>query len=272
MATKGDDSKAHGALDHLYERWTLDVLPELAPAAAALFAGRPQRFKQVGQGVSASLARFHYRTGHDEDHLDDERRRALLAPLLGDSDGRPHTDEGSEFHRAAAAVRRAAADFVQRSEDTGEAQMRAAFRDALTTFQRYLTGLQGAVVDHAVARTRGYFDAAVGVFQDRGFAGGFGLPPASSGGTWPFGLDLDGDGAVLVEEIGIQGVTAGFLSADTADQQTFIVTQRIGHFGRLTIGGALAGGEPDDERTDAVIGDAYRWWTALRELRDGSAS
>jgi len=271
MPTKADDTTPYAALDDLYERWTLDVLPELAPAAGALFAGRPQRFKQVASSVSA-LARFHYRTGHDEDHLDDERRRALLAPLLGDSDGRPHADEASEFHRAAGAVRRAAADFVQRSEDTGEAQMRAAFRDALTTFQRYLTSLQGAVVDHAVARTKGYFEAVVGVLQDPGFAGGFGLPPAPSGGRWPLALALDGDGAVLVEEIGTQAVTAGFLSAETADQRTFIVVQRIGHFGRLTIGGALAGDEPDDGRIDAVIGDAYRWWTALRELREGSPS
>ena len=257
------------SVGRLYERWTLDVLPALAPAAAAIFRTRPQRFKRVGPDVVAALARFHYRTGYDEDDLDAAGRRALLLPLLGESDGIVHDDE-AEFHRAATAVRLASVDFVQRSEDTGEAQLRAAFRDTLTTFERYLSSIQGAGVRNADLRTRSYFDAMVGVLRDTGFASGFGLPPAPATGNWPFDLDLSGDGAVLVEEIGDQA-SSDAAPAKTADQQTFIVVQRIGHFGRRTIDGAT-GTAPDDtdQETDALIEDAYRWWTALRNLRGGA--
>lgn len=270
MATRGDDV-GPGPLERLYERWTLEVVPALAPAAAALFKGRPQRFKQVGAPVVESLARFHYRTGYDDTHLESMQRQALIAPLLGESDGIVHEDM-SEFHRTAGAVRMAAVDFAQRSEQTGEAQLRAAFRDTVTTFARYLTSILGAVVDHALLRTEPYFDEMVTVLQSGPFAGGFGLPPAPSGGTWPFELELDGDGAVLIEEIGDQAASADIATPRRADQAMFIITQRIGHFGRRTIQGTLASSDLNDAETDALIDDAYRWWTALRNLRNGSPS
>jgi hypothetical protein len=268
MAITSDDVVF--SIGRLYERWTLDVLSALAPAAAAIFKARPQRFKRVGPDVVAALARFHYRTGHDEDHLDPAMRRELLMPLLGESDGIVHEDT-AEFHRAATAVRLAAVDFVQRSEETGEAQLRAAFRDTLTTFERYLSSIQGAGVQNADLRTQPYFDAIVDVLQDQAFASGFGLPPAPAAGNWPFDLDLSGDGAVLVEEIGAQAAASEVPAAKTADQQTFIVAQRVGHFGHRTIDGAASAAPGDtNQQTDALIDDAYRWWTALRNLRGGA--
>jgi hypothetical protein len=268
MATNGDRNPPLG---RLYERWTLDVVPAVAPAAAALFRDRPQRFKRIGADVIAALARFHYRTGHDEAHLDSAMRASLVAPLLGESDGVVH-DDTSDFHRAASAVRLAAVDFVQRSEDTGEGQLRAAFRDTLTTLERYLSSIQGAGVANADLRLASYFDAMVDVFQDVGFAAGFGLPPAPSEGEWPFELDLSGDGAVLVATVAEEAEGADLPLARTADQHTFIVVQRIGHFGRRTIEGAGFAADRTDEQIDALIDDAYRWWTAMRNLRTGTSS
>jgi hypothetical protein len=268
MATRLEDVPE--TVGRLYERWTLDVLSALAPAAAAIFKARPQRFKNLNSDVVAALARFHYRTGYDENHLDIALRRTVMIPLLGESDGIAHEDD-AEFHRAATAVRLAAIDFVQRSEETGEAQLRAAFRDTLTTFARYLSSIQGAGVQNASLRIQPYFDAMRSVLQDAGFAGGFGLPPAPSASDWPFELDLSGDGAVLVAEIGEQAVALDIPLPKSADQQTFVVLQRVGHFGRRTIDGAIAAAPDDtDPETDALIDDAYRWWTALRNLRGGA--
>jgi len=266
MATNDDDVTT--ATGRLYERWTLDVLSALAPAAAALFKVRPQRFKRLEPGIADALARFHYQTGYNEGNLDHSQRKALLVPLLGESDGTAHEDDTSEFHRAASAVRAAAVDFAQRSEETGVAQLRAAFRDTLTTFERYLTSIEGAGVQNAVRRVTSYFDATVDVFEDAGFAAAFGVPPAPSANNWPFDLDLSGDGAVLVEEVGQQAAAAEFAPAIRADQHTFILMQRIGHFGRRTIEGAAGAGALDDAAIDALIDDAYRWWTALRNLRE----
>ncbi|GAA4759356.1 hypothetical protein [Actinomycetospora chibensis] len=141
----------------LYELWTLDIVPSVGGRAARAFETRPKQFKRTPIDVAETLARLRYQTGHNEIYLSETQRRELVEPLLGESDGTDHSDETSKFHQAAAGLRSAAVDYVQRSFDTGERQLRNAFRDAAKTMYAYLTVIEGSVTAHAMARLTTHF-------------------------------------------------------------------------------------------------------------------
>jgi hypothetical protein len=253
----------------LYELWTLDVVTDLGVVCGYVFAANAQQFKNVSAGTADTMALLRYRTGNDQVHLDAGQRSDVCAPLLGASDGTRHADVTSAFHQAAAALRQAAVDFVQRSFDTGERQLRNAFRDAVKTFFAYLSGVEGAVVDSAVRRLETHFDEVVSVLRDAQFSGGVGLPPAP-GEPWPrFGV-LSGDGAALVADLDRRAVEAELTNRSAIDQAEFMAVQRIADQGAATIDAVIADPTMDtDEAADTVINGAYRWWTAIRDYRGG---
>ncbi len=251
----------------LYEAWTLDNLSDLGSTCGAIFEANPQQFKGVSAELADKLAVLRYRTGYSEEHLSAAQRQALVVPLLGASDGTRHTDETSAFHVAARALRKAAVDFVQRSFDTGERQLRNAFRDAAKSFHAHLRILEGAVTASAVRRLQVHLTTTVGVLRESQFTGGLGLPPAP-GNPWPLGGVLDGDGAALVEELERRSVAMGLISRDPIDAAGFIATQRIAVAGADTIAGIFKDPDmTDDAAADAAINVAYRWWTAIRDFR-----
>jgi len=108
-------------ISDLYELWTLDILPVVGRKAGHLFETNPERFKRVPPEIADLLGQLTYRTGYDEHYLNMPQRLGLVRPLLGESDGSRHFDESSKFHRAAAGLRQAAVDYVQRSFSTGNA-------------------------------------------------------------------------------------------------------------------------------------------------------
>ena len=160
----------------LYQRWTLDVIPHLGQQCAALCRDYPQEFKSVPPATLVTLADLRYRTGFDSNYLDDQGRKALLMPVLGDSDGARSSERSGAFHRSAGALRSRAKDFVQRVFTTGEDQLRDAFRDAATTFQSYLTTVNGTVVADASLRLTKHFDDVVAILKTPQFAAGLGSP------------------------------------------------------------------------------------------------
>jgi hypothetical protein len=251
----------------LYELWTLDVVSDVGAAAGTVFTSRPQQFKNTSGATVDALGVLRYRTGYDEAHLDADQRATVCAPLLGPSDGTRHEDMTAAFHQAAAGVLQAAADFVQRSFDTGEQQLRNAFRDASRSFAAYLGGIEGAVSDGAVARISTHFDDVVGVLRDGTFTGGLGLPPAP-GDPWPrFGV-LSGDGAAVVEALDQEASDAGLTTRTAVTDAEFIIVQRIADQGASTIDAVVADpGFPEDDDADLAITRVYLWWTALRDYR-----
>jgi hypothetical protein len=254
-------------LAELYELWTLDVVSDVGVVAGTIFAMRPQQFKNVSATTVETLGVLRYRTGFDEEHLSADQRAAVCTPLLGASDGTRHDGTGVAFHQAAQGLRQAAADFVQRSFDSGEQQLRNAFRDASRSFAAYLTGVDGAVVQSAVLRLAQNFDDVVGVLRDGSFTGGLGLP-AAPGDPWPRFGDLDGDGAALVQALDHEGASAGITTHEPLDEAEFVVIQRIADQGAASIDAVIADpGFPDDAAADAAINGVYRWWSALRDYR-----
>jgi hypothetical protein len=141
---------------NLYEIWTLDNLSDLGPTSGAVFEANPQQFKGVPPDLADTLAKLRYLAGYSDEHLNAAQQQALVGPLLGASDGTSHTDETSAFHDAARGLRQAAVDFVQRSFDTGERQLRNAFRDAAKSFRAHLRILEGAVTASAARRRHAY--------------------------------------------------------------------------------------------------------------------
>jgi hypothetical protein len=266
MAANGGGKRAT-QIAHLYELWTLDVVTDLGVVCGTVFSGHPQQFKNVGRATADTVAVLRYRTGNDEQHLDSTQRSDLCAPLLGASDGTRHDDAASPFHQAAAGVRQAAVDFVQRSFDSGEQQLRNAFRDAAKSFNSYLTVVEGSVADSAVRRVAGHFDEVVAVLRDPSFSGGLGLPPAPNA-PWPQFGDLGGDGAVLVDALDKEGAAAGLISRTPTDQAEFVAVQRIADQGAASIDTIFADATlAKDAAADTAINGVYRWWTAIRDLR-----
>jgi hypothetical protein len=269
MADDVGDQERATQVAVLYELWTLDVIPDLGVAAGVVFARHPQQFKNVVQATADSLALLRYRTGYDDQHLDANQRSELCTPLLGASDGTRHAEAAAAFHQAAAGLRQAAVDFVQRSFDSGEEQLRNAFRDAAKSFHGYLSGVEGAVAESAVRRLVTHFDQIVTVLRDQRFSGGLGLPPAPSA-PWPRFGDLDGDGAALVEALDREASEAGLTTRTPLDQAEFMAIQRIADQGAASIDAILADPTLDsDAAADAAINGAYRWWTAIRDYRGG---
>jgi hypothetical protein len=253
----------------LYELWTLDVISDLGAACGFVFARHAQQFKNVSTATADGIAVLRYRTGYDDQHLDASQRSDLCTPLLGASDGTRHDDAAAAFHQAAGGLRQAAVDFVQRSFDTGEQQLRNAFRDAAKSFRAYLTGVEGAVAQSAVRRLGTHFGDVVTVLRDPQFSGGLGLPPAPNG-TWPRFGDLSGDGAALVETLDRDASEAGLTTRTPVEQAEFIAIQRIADQGAASIDAVFADATmTTDAGADATINGAYRWWTAIRDYRSG---
>ena len=266
MAATGSAKRAT-QIAHLYELWTLDVVTDLGVVCGSVFAGHAQQFKNVGRATADAMAALRYRTGNDDQHLDATQRSDLCTPLLGASDGTAHDDTAAPFHEAAAGLRQAAVDFVQRSFDSGEQQLRNAFRDAAKSFQSYLSVVEGSVAESAVRRVGGHFDEVVAVLRDPKFSGGLGLPPAPNA-PWPLFGDLGGDGAALVEALDKEGAAAGLTTREPTDQAQFVAVQRIADQGAASIDTIFADATlAKDPAADAAINGVYRWWTAIRDYR-----
>jgi hypothetical protein len=268
MATSNGSERATGVA-RLYELWTLDVVTDLGAACGSVFERHPQQFKNVGGTTADALAVLRYVTGSDDEHLDADQRTELCTPLLGESDGARHADAASAFHQVAAGLRQAAVDAVQRSFDTGDQQLRTAFRDAVKSFHAYLTVMEGAVTASAVRRLVSHFDEVVGVLQDANFSGGLGLPPAPAD-PWPRFGEVGGDGAALIEAIDREASNVGLTTRVPLDQAEFVAVQRIADHGATTIDGIFADPSlPDSGDVDTAIDVTYRWWTAIRDFRGG---
>jgi hypothetical protein len=252
----------------LYQLWTLDVIPGLGQTCAVLCRDHPQEFKNVPAKTLLTLGDLQYRTGFDSTYLDDAGRRALVMPVLGESDGTKTRERSGPFHQSADALRNRAKDFVQRPVySTGQGQLRDAFRDAATTFQQYLTTVNGNVVDDATLRLGTHFNVVIGILQTKDFANGLGLPPAPAAPpNWPLIPAWDGDGAHLVQAITERAKmpTGGMPIKETEFSQI----QRIAFYGAATITATLTDAAiwTTDANTDAAITLAYRWGTAIVEL------
>ena len=234
---------------------------------AALFEANPQQFKTVGDNTATALGNIRYRTGKDENRLDARQRQLLMAPLMGQSDGRRHDDTAAPFHQSAHGVRKAAVDFVQRVYNTGEVQLRNAFREFREVIQRVPRDPAGQCRGCRAESTKTQHDEVVQVLQDGKFAGGLGLPPAPSGGQWPRSGLVDGDGAALIEELSRRSVALN-MPIDQMTESEFAAVQRLADSGADTIAAVVADANlKPDANADAVIDLAYRWWTAIRDLR-----
>jgi hypothetical protein len=252
-------------LAELYERWTLDIIPCLGQPCAALCRDYPQEFKTVPVATLGTLADLLYRTGYDSTYLDEQGRKALIRPVLGDSDGYKGREGSGAFQRSADALRSRAKDFVQRVFTTGEDQLREAFRDAATSFQKYLTTVDGNVVTDASTRHQRHFDDVVAILQTPQFGAGLGLPPAP-GAPWPLRGRVDGDGAMLVHAVSRRAQATGGKPIVTDEE--FLQMQRVAFYGAETIEAVLTQANIFTSKTaaDDAISLTYRWWTAIAEL------
>jgi hypothetical protein len=256
---------ARPLLADLYERWTLDIIPCLGQPCAALCRDYPQEFKTMPAGTLGTLADLLYRTGYDSDFLDEQGRKALIMPILGDSDGYKRREGSGPFQRSADALRSRAKDFVQRVFTTGEDQLRDAFRDAVTTFQKYLTTVDGNVVADADTRYKKHFDDVVAILQTPQFGAGLGLPPAPAA-PWPLRRSFDGDGAMLVRAVSKRAeATSG---KPIVTDEEFLQIQRVASYGAETIEAVLTQANilTNKAAADNAISLAYRWWTSIAEL------
>lgn len=273
----GDDPGLWHPVADTYTRWTLDCLIELVKGTADDYVKRYREYRAVPEDIARLLTEFRTRTGADPEWPNTAQRTAIFTPLLGASDRKPGTDRTASFHDVAEALRGAAVAYSERVYDTGEPMLRQAFLDAARHFRAYLTTLSGSVVDASHVQTAPMFRRATEVLQTPQVAQAFGgLPPAPEG-SWPMpqrrgegAAYLDGNAAYLIEEI-----SRNVGGANMLKQQSFLMLQRVSVAGALTIHDTLDGSfenhEKDDHRLKRLIGNAYTWFTALRDLTGSKA-
>lgn len=263
----------------IYARWTLDCVVEAATAIAHDYRTRYRQYRAAEAPIAEILANMKSLIGYDPAWPNSTQRSAINSPLIGSSDGQANADSTSSFHQTALAVRTAAIAYSERVYNTGEPMLRQAFIDAARHFQAYLLTISGGVVDRARQDTQSIFIRSVQVLTNAGVAQAFGLPPAPAG-RWPLPNNiaddnyLDGDGAYLIEE-----VSRALQSPDgLISQQKFLTLQRASVSGARTIQRILPrDGHPGDhdnadpEIVRLLIGAAYTWATALRDLEVGTA-
>lgn len=255
----------------IYAHWTLDCVVEAATAIAHDYRTRYRQYHAASPEIATILADMNSRTGYDPIWPNAAQRTAINTPLIGSSDALANGDTTSPFHQTALAVRTAAIAYAERVYDTGEAMLRQAFIDAARHFQAYLSTLSGGVVERARHDTEPIFRQSIQVLTNREIAQAFGLPPAPSN-AWPLPDAItddnyfNGDGAYLMEE-----VSRVLQSPDELiTQQRFVTLQRAAVSGARTIHGILHGAQfADEAMVRGLIGVAYTWATALRDLEGG---
>jgi len=257
-------------IGEIYGRWTLDCLVESATAVATDYVKRYRQYRGVPAEIATILADMRSRIGSDPAWPNTAQRAAINSPLLGPSDLQASTATPTPFRDAAMGVRTAAISYSERVYDTGEPMLRQAFVDAARHFQAYLTTLTGSVVERAKQDTQPIFEQSTQILSNSGVSQAFGLPPAPKN-SWPLPQPLqdqrsylDGDGAYLMEEISrVLQPTGGPLT-----QQRFLTSQRAAAAGGRTIQLVVQGDqEATGDKLRGLIGYAYTWATALRDLR-----
>lgn len=254
-----------------YARWTLDCVIDLAIGISEDYPKRYRHYRAVPADLSAILTELRTRTGSEPDWPNSAQRAAIFTPLFGGSEKKPSSDRGSPFHEVSAALRAAAIAYSERVFNTGEPMLRQAFVDAARHFRAHLSTLSGGVVDAARRQTEGMFDRSEQVLRSEQVAQAFGLPPATAA-SWPLPRNdrdveyLDGNGAFLIEEISrTQQSPAGVMK-----QQQFLTLQRVAVAGARTMDNVLCGHSEDEgPLLHRLIGNAYTWSTALRDLSAG---
>ena len=118
---------------------------------------------------------------------------------------------------------------------TGEAQLRNAFRDAATTFRRYLTTVDGNVVADANVRLRS--TSTTWSPSCRRHSSRLDWAPAAPAAPWPLRQTWDGDGAMLVYAVTKRAQASGGTSVVTDEE--FLQIQRIASYGAETIEAVL---------------------------------
>lgn len=254
----------------IYARWTLDCVIDLVTAIAEDYQKRYLQYRAVPNDLSSLLIDFRTKTGSEPEWPNSQQRAAIFTPLLGPCDRKPGLDRGSPVREASAALRAAAIAYSERVFNTGEPMLKDAFVNAAKGFYAQLSTLCGSVVDAAQAQTEPMFWRATRVLSAGQVTQAFGgLPPAPST-SWPLPRDnkdgayLDGNADYLIYE-----VSRTLQIPDGAvKQQQFISLQRVAVAGARTMKDALNfEHESDDpERVRRMIGNAYTWSTALRDL------
>jgi hypothetical protein len=259
------------AIPGIYARWTLDCVVEAATAIAHDYRTRYRQYRGVNKETGRLLAAMKSKVGFDPDWPNKDQRTAINAPLVGMSDAESSTDMASPFCEAAQAVRTAAVAYSERVYDTGEPMLRQAFVDSARHFRAYLLTFGGSVVVSAQADTLPMFQKSAEVLSAVGVAPAFGLPSPPQE-SWPLPKPLEdrskeylnGDGAYLVDE-----VSRVLQEGKGITQQQFLSLQRAAAAGARTIHFVLRQhhelGEKDP-KLSGLIGDAYSWATALRDL------
>ncbi len=283
--------KNHPLIATMYERWTLDYIIELVQVIAVDFVCRPGQYRNVSTESSQALQNFRFLTGTNPKFPNRMQRSMTFEAILSLSDGMGvvidtkssvpaswTNAEGVQFKMASARFRETARAYTERQVTQGEGQLLQAFLDEGVTLQSYLRPIddENSVVIIGNSQTQAIFDESVLVLRDKTVASRFGRPPAMPE-TWPLGGVLDGNGSLLIQEIGkvlMQGMMPP-TSLMPISQHNFDVMQRIASYGSRTITGVLEACFPVDpgeslasrkERFEPLIGVAYSWKTALDSM------
>jgi hypothetical protein len=261
--------------DQLYERFVLDSTVDAALGVAHDFRERPTHYRTVPPPIVTALANFYSDTGNQPNWPSAVQRATIYNSCLGNSVLLHANDHA--FGSAAAGLYNAAAAFVENQNNGSPLALLYAGQEAARTLRAYVdTVVGGSALTDATNRVTAIFNQAENVLRNDEISRAFGLPawPAAPA-EWPLGpaggpFEYSGHGALLMETITrtrpeLQEIPqTRFLILQRAAQNgrdALVLLQGAGWQGPVTVGPPLG---PAD--LVALLGSAYAWGRALREL------
>jgi mersacidin/lichenicidin family type 2 lantibiotic len=236
-------------LADIYQRWTLDPVIQIAVGLSIDVPNGSARYHAFSDETRKTLAEFSGLTGKHPEWPDVETRKSIYDGLLGQS-----------FSAAATYLRRTAMNVAQSGPASGRAAQ-LAFRDAVSSFRSVLATLPESAVTEVHDRTKAIFERATRVLGDQHVASAFGLKRVTAT-NWPLGNSVNGEGALLVEELSrlLQPPYARGIS-----RHNFLTAQRVAHYGAQSIRQIVDASRESAESSD-LYDAAYNWSVAFQDL------
>jgi mersacidin/lichenicidin family type 2 lantibiotic len=232
-------------LGQLYQQWALDFVIEAVRAIAQDDARHPDKYRDVPDAVTTSLAEFRSKVGVDPEWPSFAERNATYDAQLG-----------AWFADAAAAFRAAVETYVQKSSDATRAISTDVAAHAVDAFRVHLDARGESALQRRHATATTMFQSAARVFRSPEIARVFN--ERAAGDSWPLDGARDAAGANLVGAIARE-LFPSMIGRMTAYK--FLLLQRVADHGARTLTRVL-----DNSPLDAVMEPAYAWCQAAREL------
>ena len=187
-----------------YQYYILDCIIDVAHAVSIDFTNRPEVYKAIDSSLQLILLRRGI--GKIPFFPDkDTRIKELFSPFFGSSQFVMGGNNNSRFNKSATDLIAACEARTKNKIDTNDEALLERVRVVNKRFKSYLEGITGTSQEAALLQLYPLFQLSVSVLEDKNIQTIFGVNTEDGlEDNWPFGEELDFNGATLMQNISIQ--------------------------------------------------------------------